>query len=168
MRIEQRQSIRVGVVWGLVVGLFFAILEMIGAAAMGQSALAPWRAFASVVLGRQALTTAPLGTAFIVGVIAHFALSAIYGVAYALLSGALPKPTRQSFGQQAAVGLVFGVVLYVLNFHVIAPALYPWFREANQAWQFVLHTIFFGLPLGLCMASSERRMGSGTMMGKLG
>jgi hypothetical protein len=168
MQIEQRQSIRVGVAWGLAVGLFFAFLEMIGAAAMGDSPLAPWRAFASVVLGRQALTATPLGTALIVGIIAHFALSAVYGVAYALLSGALPKSTSRSFGQQAVVGLVFGVALYVLNFHVIAPALYPWFQKANQTWQFVLHTIFFGLPLGLAMASSERRMGSGTMMGKLG
>jgi hypothetical protein len=157
MSSDSRELLGRGAKYGLLVGLFFAIMEMIGAAAMGAPALSPWRAFASTILGQRALTQTSLGTAFIVGVIAHFALSAIYGMAYAYIISRVSPETRASLGREAAIGLAFGVGLYLLNFQVIARLIYPWFRHVNQTWQFILHTVFFGLPLGLLFGASERR-----------
>ena len=151
MKQFNRQSVKTGVIAGLLVGVFFAVLEMIGAAAMGASALSPWHAFASTVLGRGATQGGGGGTIF-VGVIAHFVLCAIYGGVYGLYVGALPDEARRSWPRQAFSGLIYGVLLYVLNFQIIARLIYPWFLGANQLWQFVLHTLFFGIPLGLMMA----------------
>jgi hypothetical protein len=158
MSSDSRELLGRGAKYGLLVGLFFAIMEMIGAAAMGAPAFSPWRAFASTILGQRALTQTPFGIAFIVGVVAHFALSAIYGVAYAYIIGRASATTRASLGREAAIGLLFGVALYLVNFQVIARVIYPWFRHANQPWQFILHTVFFGLPLALLFGASERRM----------
>jgi hypothetical protein len=149
------------VVYGLLVGVFFALMEMIGAAAMGAPPLSPWRAFASTVLGRAALDRTPLAIALIVGIIAHFTLSAIYGGVYAVGNQRLSQETRRSWGREAALGLIFGILLYVINFQVFARILYPWFRQANQPWQFVLHTLFFGLPLALLFTADARRMQRG-------
>ncbi len=153
---SSRKTIAEGVGWGLLAGLLFAIVEMIGAAAMGASALSPWRAFASTVLGQRALEQTPPGTTFIVGVVAHFVLSAIYGLVYAFANRLVSDETRRSYGREAALGLLFGIALYVVNFQVIARLVYPWFRNAPQLWQFILHTVFFGLPLALFITASER------------
>lgn len=154
-----RRTISEGVVAGLLTGLLFAIVEMIGAAAMGASALSPWRAFASTVLGQRALEQTPLGGTLIVGVLAHFVLSAIYGLIFAVAAHRfLSDETRRSFGREAALGLLFGIGLYVANFQIIARLVYPWFMNANQGWQFIYHTVFFGLPLALLIAASERRV----------
>ncbi len=154
---SSRKVVAEGVGWGLLVGLLFAIVEMIGAAAMGAPASSPWRAFASTVLGQRALEQTPLGATLIVGVVAHFVLSAIYGVIYASANRLVSDETRRSFGREAALGLLYGIVLYVVNFQIIARLAYPWFMNANQPWQFVLHTLFFGLPLALLITASERR-----------
>jgi hypothetical protein len=148
------RSVRTGIIAGLVVGLFFSILEMVGAAAMGAPALSPWHAFASTVLGRRALEGD--GGTVVVGIVAHFVLSAIYGGVYGLYEGALSDEARHSWSTQVVSGLFYGIALYLLNFQVIARLIYPWFLGANQPWQFLLHGLFFGVPLGLAMAYWER------------
>ena len=49
----------------------------------------------------------------------------------------------------AAVG---GLLLWLVNFYVIAPVAFPWFTMANQVVQFFAHTIFFGAAFGLLLA----------------
>jgi hypothetical protein len=146
-----------GVWFGLMIGALFAVLEMIGAAAGGGSPFSPWRFFASTLLGHHALALVPLGTAVIVGFIAHFALSALYGGAFGYLQARLGPEPRRSTAQQIWVGLAFGFGLYLVNFQVIARVAYPWFRLLSQPWQVILHTFFFGLPLALCFAIVERK-----------
>jgi hypothetical protein len=146
-----------GVWFGLMVGALFAILEMVGAATSGGSPFAPWRFFASTLLGHRALALAPLGTAVMVGFVAHFALSAVYGSAFGYLQGRLGPELRRSTGRQTWIGLAFGFGLYLLNYQIIARVAYPWFRLVNQPWQVILHTFFFGLPLAMCFAVWERK-----------
>jgi hypothetical protein len=157
MRRELRDVALWGLASGLAVGVLFGLAEMIGSAFLRAPVLSPWRAFASTVLGRRALAETPLGAALIVGVIAHFALSAIYGVVFAVANHALGPETRGNASREAAIGLLFGLGLYVLNFQIIVRVIYPWFRMANQPAQVIYHTAFFGLPLALLVASRERR-----------
>jgi hypothetical protein len=90
--------------------------------------------------------------------VVHFALSAIYGLAYAsLVVDRLTAGTRASLSREIAIGLFCGLLLYLLNFQVLARAIYPWFLQANQSWQLVVHTLFFGLPLAGAFAWAERR-----------
>jgi hypothetical protein len=157
MRTENRRSIGEGITAGIIAGILFAMMEIIGAAMMGNPALMPVRRFASVVLGRAALE-GPLGNALVVGTIAHLALSAVSGIVYGLVSSRLSEATRTSFGRQAGIGILFGVAVWFVNFQIIGRVLYPWFLASPQFPQALMHGLFFGLPLALIYAASERRV----------
>jgi len=157
MASENRRSVGEGITAGVIAGVIFAGMEIIAAAMMGNPALMPVRMFASVVLGRGAME-APLGTTLVVGTIAHLVLSAIFGLVYGLVSARSSEPTRTSFGRQAAVGILFGLAVWFVNFQIVARILFPWFLEAPQFLQAMLHGLFFGLPLALVYAASERRV----------
>ncbi len=55
------------------------------------------------------------------------------------------------------------LLLWLVNFYVVAPVLFPWFLMANPVVQFLAHTFFFGTVLGLSLGArletrnSERR-----------
>jgi hypothetical protein len=157
MATENRRSVGEGITAGIIAGVIFAMMEIIGAAMMGSPALTPVRMFASVVLGRAAME-GPLGTALVVGTIAHLVLSAVSGIVFGLVSSRLSEPTRTSFGRQAGIGIPFGLAVWFVNFQVIARILYPWFLGTPQFLQAMMHALFFGLTLALIYAASERRV----------
>jgi uncharacterized membrane protein YagU involved in acid resistance len=157
MASENRRSIGEGITAGLIAGIIFAMMEIAGAAMMGNPPLMPVRMFASVVLGQGAMQ-GPLGVPLVVGTIAHLVLSAIFGIVYGLLAARTSEATKTSFGRQAGLGILFGLVVWLVNFHIIARVLYPWFLGAPQFLQAMMHGLFFGLPLALIYAASERRV----------
>jgi hypothetical protein len=142
---------------GLVAGIVFAMMEVAGAAMMGNPPLMPIRMFASVVLGRSALQGS-LGTALIVGMIAHLALSAVFGVIYGALDARASEETKTSYRRQAGLGIAFGLAVWLVDFQVVARVLYPWFVGTPQFLQAMMHGIFFGLPLALVHVAAERRI----------
>lgn len=141
---------------GIFAGAVFAVAEMIAAAIMGNPVLMPFRMFSSVLLGRQGLE-GPLGPALIVGTLFHFGFSALWGFAYSFIDARLSPELRMSWWAQAAVGALFGLFIWLVDFQVVARAFYPWFLEAPQFLQAVLHALCFGLPLGLVFALRERQ-----------
>lgn len=157
MASENRRSVGEGVAAGLIAGVIFAMLEIVGAVMMGNPALMPIRMFASVVLGMSAMQ-GPLGTALIVGTIAHLVLSAVFGVIYGLFNARVSETSKTSFGRQAGIGILFGLAVWLVNFQIIARVLYPWFLGTPQFLQAMMHGLFFGLPLALIYAASERRV----------
>lgn len=158
MRQVTRRGMKEGIEFGLVAGVIFAVMEMVGAAFMGDPIAMPFRMFASVLLGRDALMTTPLGTAFIVGAIMHLVLSGVFGLIYGLLGSRWAAETRQSWGREIVSGLLFGAALWFVNFQLIARAVYPWFLETPQFLQALMHSVFFGLPLALLYTAAERRI----------
>ena len=90
-----------------------------------------------------------------IGLLIHFLLSAVYGGVFAVASGALKLESR---GRGALVGggAVFGLVLWIINFYLISPQIFPWFAAANPVVQFFAHTVFFGGALGLLLAAGRR------------
>ena len=154
---RNRRSVGEGVTAGLIAGVMFAMMEIVSAVLMGNPALMPVRMFASVVLGMGAME-GPLGTALVVGTIAHLALSAVFGIIYGLFNARLSETTKTSFGRQAGVGILFGLAVWFVNFQVIARVLYPWFLKTPQILQAMMHGLFFGLPLALIYVASERRI----------
>ena len=155
MNREMTRALKEGVGFGVIAGILFAIASMIVAAAGGQPAAEPLRNAASVVLGSDALVSMSGGT-LLTGIVVHVVLSAIFGAVYGLFDGALSRDLRSSYGWQAGLGLVFGVALWLVNFQIIARVVYPWFIDQNQLVAAAMHAVFFGLPLGLMIAASER------------
>lgn len=103
MRRSTSRGIREGLAFGLVAGLLFAVFEVIATVAMGGPALNPFRMFSSVVLGVDAMQEISIGTAFVVGLIVHLALSGAFGIIYGVVSARMSGATRVSWGKQASM-----------------------------------------------------------------
>ena len=135
---------------GLMAGLGFVAFEMLAAGSqLGMERLfMPLRMIGAIVLGAQALQPSySLLAAATTGMVVHLILS----VAFAVLFVALfqPTPTVRSSRQLLLAGCLYGVLLWVINFYVIAPVLgWTWFAErTNPAVQFIAHTFFYGCTL---------------------
>lgn len=146
-----------GLGYGVIAGIVFAFAEMLASVVMGNTAFMPFRMFASVVLGQDALDATPLGTALLAGTLVHLALSAAFGALYGVILAQLSPRSQTSSARQIGMGLLYGAVLWLVNFQIIARLAYPWFLGAPQLLQALLHALFFGLPLGQMIAGAERR-----------
>ncbi|HEX3482379.1 MAG TPA: hypothetical protein VHT91_45495 [Kofleriaceae bacterium] len=150
------RSVHQGVGSGLLAGATFAVAQVIAAVTSGAPAVIIFRRSASVLLGPAALTTTPTAIAVVVGLIAHAYLSTIYGLSYGVYNSALSAPTRHSAPRQAAIGALYGVVLWLVNLELFARIVFPWLLAVSQPVQVFLHAVCFGLPLGLRYAAAER------------
>jgi hypothetical protein len=152
---EAKEGIALGIVAGVILGLVW-----VGAAAATGHPGTPLRLFASVVLGRMAMETLPIGYAAVVGIVVHLILSALFGLLFVFIDVRLRDDVQRLWTGQAVVGAGFGALLWFINLQVIARVLYPWFLEGVEAQflQFMMHALFFGLPLGLLYARTERRL----------
>lgn len=145
-----------GLVAGLISGVIFLAFEMLTAGILGASAFGPPRMMGATVLGQGALPPQPtlgLSTVLPVALLVHFALSGAFGITFGGIAGSLGV-LRNSRGLIIAAATVFGFGLWIVNFYVMAPILgWDWFAMANPVVQFIAHTFFFGLPVGLLLAS---------------
>lgn len=151
----QPSFLTAGVVGGLAAGVAFVLAAMVAAVLQGASVLLPFRLFASVFLGEAALTpqVSPV-TAVLVGLVAHFAIATAWGFVFGVLTGVV-RVIRSS-GGLALVGALFGTLVWLIDFYVMAPAFWPWFAAANPVAQFIVHVLFYGVPLGLWVARAVR------------
>ncbi len=144
-----------GLGYGVAAGVIFGAAEMVISASMGVSPVVPLRMFASVVTGQGALTADTVAI-LAVGVVTHLALSALFGLIFAVLVAGLFRGSIGRLGAQAALGLAYGALLYAVDFQVIARIAYPWFLDVPQLQALIKHALFFGLPLGLMLGITER------------
>jgi uncharacterized membrane protein YagU involved in acid resistance len=150
--IEQKPKVRLfwqGVAGGIISGIIFAMAEMILNVLMGKPFFGPLRLIGSIVLGQQALApTYPLASAAVVGLIVHMIMSMIFGLIFIYLLAAV-RQVQASTGRLLVYGSLFGLALWVVNFLILAPVLFPQFIMVNQFWNgFFAHTFFFGTMIG--------------------
>jgi uncharacterized membrane protein YagU involved in acid resistance len=156
-RAETKRSVREGIASGVAAGIVFLLAEMIAAVLVGRPPTMPLRMFASVGIGPHALTFAPLASTLIIGLLIHLGFSALFGMLYGVLNAHFAPRTRIDWLAQTAFGTLFGFLLWSFNFQVVARVLYPWLLELPQGLHASLHAFAYGLPLGLMMASAQRR-----------
>jgi uncharacterized membrane protein YagU involved in acid resistance len=139
---------RAGVYAGLIAGVVFLILEMSMVwLFMGESPWAPPRMIAAMVLGEGVLPMPDKPATFGFGIvmtamIIHFGLSIIYA-----LIGAAIVASRMGYAAAIGLGALCGLVIYLINFHPIAAALFPWFAMARN-WISIFAHIMFGAVVG--------------------
>lgn len=148
--------LREGLVGGLIAGAIFAFAQMLVAAGMGTSMAAPWALFASILLGQNAVNGPFTLGIFIVGFIVHFVLSALFGLLWGAIAKSVAPNVRDSFGAHGVAAAIYGLLLWLVNFQVIARVVYPWFLQTNALAQLLLHALAFGMPLGLYLAARLR------------
>ena len=155
-RPASRSWVIAGLVGGIIAGIVFAMFEMIMAAIMGDGFFAPLMMIGAIVLGQGALPmpepTIGLSTIVPVGIAVHMVLSMLYGVVFGAVASSVGF-LRNNRWALIGVATVFGFALWIVNFYVVAPVLFPWFGMANPVVQFFAHTFFFGTVLGLLLAA---------------
>lgn len=131
-------------IWsGIIAGVVFVTAEMILIATMGGGS--PWgppRMMAAIVMGTDVLpppATFDFGITMI-GMIVHFVLS----IVLAFILGFVISKWRLGLGVAILVGIVFGLLVYLVNFYVVT-GLFPWFSNARNAITLVSHLLFGGV-----------------------
>lgn len=137
---------------GLIAGLVFLILEMLMVPMfLGGSPWGPPRMIGAIALGRDVLP--PPGTfdlgVVIVAMIIHFILSVIFAAILAPLIG------RMGMGAALALGALFGLGLYLVNFYGFT-AIFPWFAMARN-WVSIFSHIVFGILAAWTYKAFETR-----------
>ncbi|MFP2908383.1 hypothetical protein ACLESD_25685 [Pyxidicoccus sp. 3LFB2] len=147
-----------GLLFGVAAGLVLALAETVLAVATGDNPMRPVRMAASLVLGPSALTPeVPAATALLLGLGVHVALSAVWGLLYSFLDAMLPPDGRGRWEFQSAVGMLFGIFIWLVSFQFVARGYAPGFLEVPQFTQIVLHALFLGLPLAMLFTAAERK-----------
>jgi uncharacterized membrane protein YagU involved in acid resistance len=140
-----------GVVGGVVAGGLFLVLNMWFATSMHQPARMPLLMMSTILQGNDAIKD---GSALVgVGVLVHAVLSIGFGVVFSVVASRL-----RTNGSLALAGAVFGIVLYLVNLKIFAPAAFHVFEDANQPFELVTHVVF-GVVLSLEFFSSGTRRG---------
>lgn len=137
---------------GFLAGLIFVGFEIVVAVVTGSSPFEPPQLMGSILLGEGSL--AALATpAFVAmaGLTLHFLLSALYGGVFGAIVQAV-RPIQGNRPLLVAAGAVFGLLLWIVNFYLISPVLFPWFAMVSPLVQFLAHTFFYGALLGLLFA----------------
>ena len=150
---EERLAARLlrGAVGGILAGMVFAVVTMWFTASTAGKADMPLRMISTVVKGDQAMAA---GTTSVgLGLVVHVVLSALFGMVFALV-----VPRFGTNGTIALAGTVYGALLYVVNFLVLAPLAFTVFRAANQPFELFAHVVF-GTLLSFAFFSSGARRG---------
>lgn len=148
---------------GLAAGAVLMVLELFWAASMGGDG--PWRLphmVAALILGAGWLDAAAAqGYAFHAGVVTaalvvHYALGVLFGLALGVLVSWLRLDSL--LGRMEALGAAFGVMLYLVNFHLMAQ-FFPWFLEL-RGWATLMAHLVFGISAALLYWKLARRDGA--------
>ncbi|MGI8574762.1 MAG: hypothetical protein ACR2MA_05340 [Egibacteraceae bacterium] len=124
-----------GAIGGLIAGAVFIAINMWFLASTGQPAVAPFRLISTLVLGAGAIQS---GAASVpLGIAVHAVLSIVFGVVFAFAS-----PLFKSNGTIALAGGIYGALVYVVNFLIIAFTVFPQFQNPNGPLEFAAHVVF--------------------------
>jgi ABC-type sulfate transport system permease subunit len=131
---------------GVIAGLVFLMLEMVLVwMAQGQSPFGPPHMMAAMVLGKEVLpppdTWAPFDLKIVMtAMMIHFPVS----IAYGLLGAWLVH--RFDWAGGLMIGAALGLAIYIVNFYMIAPVVFPWF-EMGRNWIGAFSHLMFGAVL---------------------
>jgi uncharacterized membrane protein YagU involved in acid resistance len=105
---------------------------------------------ATIVQGDAAMAAG--STSLGLGVVVHLVLSALFGMAFALV-----VPRLRTDGTVAPAGTAYGLLLYVVNFLVLTPLVFTTFKAANQPFEVFAHVVFGTLLSFVFFGSGVRR-----------
>jgi ribose/xylose/arabinose/galactoside ABC-type transport system permease subunit len=144
---------------GFAAGAVLMVLELFWAATTTEHG--PWRIpqmVAAIVTGEPPMEgAAPAFSVLIVAValLVHYALGIVFGLALGALISWFHS--EASLGLMQTIGAVFGLVLYLFNFHVMS-GVFPWFVELRSGATLVAHFVF-GIVAAVLYWKLARRQG---------
>ncbi|CAM3998451.1 hypothetical protein [Roseateles saccharophilus] len=137
---------------GLAAGAVLMVLDLCWPLVFGNGD--PWATshkIAALLLGQQALHSSGLDLGVVAAaLLIHYTLGVFSGLVIGIAIAGLR--CEGSLAMTQVIGYVFGVVVYFVNFYVLA-ALFPWFQEMRG------EATFLGqLAFGVCAAEVYRRL----------
>ena len=132
-------DIKAALVAGLIAGVVDLALLAASAWAQGESVWVNMRMTAAILMGTGVLpppaTFDPL--IFSVSCVVHFGLSLIYG----LIVAWFVRNSKLAVGLM--IGVAVGIGIYVVNYYVFAPLLFPWLLTARGGMvPTLIHPVF--------------------------
>jgi len=138
------RTLSVGILGGVGAGIIFALFMMVMDAILGNGYLDWLRQSAAIALGGSVVPARPQLSVLIFGLIVHMSLAALYGAVFAVSARYITFLRRDLI----VATTVFGLAIWILNFYIFSPWLFPWFDDSPDILQFIAHTVFYGMPLG--------------------
>lgn len=140
---------------GAIAGVVVLLLEMVLVwLVQGQSPWVPMHRVSAMVLGSEALLVSDGWSGFDLRIVL-VALMVQVPLSIALGMGAAWLMYRFDWAGGLLVGVGFGLALYLINFHLLAPAMFPWF-EAAQTWILVVSHLVYGVTLTVIYMSLRK------------
>lgn len=138
-----------GVMGGMVAGVAYLVAQVsLTAAVRPGGGAEPFQRIAAILLGPDAaLPPADFNFTLLgVAMIIHLGLAAAYGRFISALVW------RRSAGAGVLIGGLAGLLLYLLNFGLIAPHAFPWFADSIRAVTVADHALFGAVAAAVCLA----------------
>ncbi len=145
-----------GAIAGLVGGFAFILANMWFAVSTGKPGVGPLLAISTIFHASDKPVMDPQEV--LIGLTLHIALSLAFGLGFGLLSVALRSAVTVVIG-----ALVYGLLLYVVNFQIFGRTVFPFFTNPmgpNQLFELIIHPVVFGLflvPFFLGLHASRTR-----------
>jgi hypothetical protein len=140
---------------GLVGGAVLMVLELLWSTTVNGGN--PWQIsyqVAAIVLGPQVLQATSLSLGVVaVALATHYALGIVFGLVLAAIIAGFHYESSATMLQ--LIGVVFGSLLYLLNFYAMA-AFFPWIAELRGWATFIGHLVF-GLTVVMTYMWLQRR-----------
>lgn len=154
--LQGRVDWKAAILAGLIAGVVFLMIEMMLLALTGESTWGPPRMMAAMVMGESVLPPPATFDAIImmVAMVVHFILS----ILLAVLCAWVLSLWHLSAGTAIALGAAIGLLVYLVNFYLVAAILFPWFAMARN-WISIVSHVGFGAVLAwayLILASGDR------------
>lgn len=140
---------------GFGAGAILMVLDLFWSLAMtGQGPWASSRMIAALLMGTRVMESSDFAVGpVVIALILHYAFGIVGGLVIAAVSAPFGLDSRP--GIAAVTGVVFGVVLYLINFHVMT-AFFSWFIPL-RGWTTLLINVIFGVSTTLLYWKLERR-----------
>jgi hypothetical protein len=134
---------------GFAAGAVLMVLDLIWSSIFAVDG--PWRTshmIAPIIIGQERLSTSGYG--FSIGVVAlalatHYVLGIVFGLLMA--AGMAQFNLAATPGRALVTGAAFGLVLYLINFHVVA-RFFPWLIDL-RGWETQAAHVAFGVVAAL-------------------
>ncbi len=140
-----------GAAMGVAARMIFVTFQMVAAAFVGTKFLSPLDMAGAALLGRVPLEQSfPLKFAALAVLLFYVVVSAACGAIFGTLSAV--GPIRQSRWALLVAAMVFGSLLWLVNFTLVAQGAPLRLPAASPVVYFVTHTFFFGMPLALTLS----------------
>lgn len=146
---------RGGVVGGLAGGIILAMFMMIVTGLKGVGLLRPLYLVAATFHSQWAMVKGVEIFPILVGLMFHMMNSAIFGLIFALVLGAILRERSAVVTMWVVGGVVWGLILFIVNQYVILPLVDPAMAMGAATvlfWWIVAH-LMYGFVLGVLVAS---------------